>query len=196
MDLAGVPCERHRVVGREPRRRPDPDDAAEGGGDADRAAEIGALGERQHAGRDRNRGAARRARRAERAIPGIAGGAEHRIDGVGAGRKFRRIGLGKQDGAGRLEATHHLGVLVGNEIFEQWRPEGGSDAGGVRHVLDAEGQAVKRPERLAVHDRGLGPPRRGSRGLRGEGHDRIELGVDPRDRREMGVEHLDRADRA
>jgi hypothetical protein len=155
-----------------------------------------ALGKRQHARCDSNCRAARRAGRAERGIPGIAGGAEHGIDGVGAGGEFRRVGLGEHDGAGRLEAAHHLGILVGHEIRKQRRPETGPDAGGVRHILDADGQAVEGPEPLAGHDRGLGPPRRGVRGFDGESHDRIEFGVDPPDRREMSLEHLDRADGA
>jgi len=66
----------------------------------------------------------------------------------------------------------------------------------LRHILDAEGRAGERPEPLAGHDCGLGPSRRGVRGFDGEGHDRIVLGVDPRDCREMGIEHLDRADGA
>ena len=60
--LAGVPGERHRMVRHESRRRTDADDAAERRRNADRAAEIGALRDRQHAGRDRDRRTARTSR--------------------------------------------------------------------------------------------------------------------------------------
>ena len=99
-----------------------------------------------HAGRDRDRRSARRARRAERRIPGIAGDAEHLVDGVGAGREFRRVGLAEHDGAGGLEAAHHFGVFGRHMVLEQRRAVGGANAGGRRHVLDADRQAVQRPE--------------------------------------------------
>ena len=195
MDLAGVPAERHRMVRREPRRRPDSDDAAERRRNADRGAEIGGLGERQHPRGDRDRRAARRPRRRQRRVPGIAGRAEHRIDGVGAGREFRRVGLAEQDGAGRLEAADHLGVFSGNEVGVERRTIGGADAGGLGHVLDAEGQAFERRGRLACHDLRLGTPRRLAGRVGGERHDRIEAGIEARDCREMRIEHFDRAHR-
>src|SRR5215467_4194807 len=52
-------------------RRPYPHDAAERRRNSDRAAEIGSLRDRHHAGRDRHRRASGGAGRAERAIPRI-----------------------------------------------------------------------------------------------------------------------------
>ena len=195
--LARIPGERHRVVRRQPRRRPDADDAAERRRNADRAAEVGALRERQHAGRDRDRRAAGRAGRAERRIPRIAGRAEQRVDGVGAGGEFRRVGLGQHDGARGLEPAHDLGVLGRHMVLVERRAEGGADAGGQRDVLDADRQAVQR-RRAARRAR---PPASAARAasracVGGERDDRVELRVDPLDHGEMRVEHLDRADGA
>ena len=67
-----------------------------------------------------------------------------RIDGVGAGREFRRIGLAEDDGAGLAQPLDRGGILVGHEILVERRAEGGADALGERHVLDHDRQAVQR----------------------------------------------------
>ena len=87
--LARVPGERHRIVRYQAGRRANADDAAERGRNADRAAEVGALRHRHHAGRDRNRGAAGRACRTERRVPRIARRPEQRVDGVARRRRIR-----------------------------------------------------------------------------------------------------------
>ena len=68
--------------------------------------------------------------------------------------------------------------------------------GGQRHVLDCDWQAVQRTERLALHDGVFRAPRRVARLVGGEGHDRVELRVEPLDRLEVRIKHLDRADGA
>ncbi len=191
--LARIPGERHRMVGDQPRRRTDADDAAERRRDADRAAEIGTLRQRHHGGRHRRRRSARRTSRAERRVPGIAGGAEHRVHGVGAGGEFRRVGLGEHDGAGRLEPAHHLGILGGDVILMERRAESGADPGGRGDVLDCDWEAGERPERIAAHQRRRGGARLLPGALGGERDDGVERGIEPRDHFEMGVEHFDRA---
>ena len=94
--------------------------------------------------RDRDRRTAGRSGRAQRGIPRIEGRAEQRIDGVGAGREFRRIGLAEDDRAGLAQPLDRGGVLVRYEILVERRTEGGADALGERHVLDDHRQAMQR----------------------------------------------------
>ncbi len=63
------------------------------------------------------------------------------VDGVGAGREFRRVGLGQHDRAGGLEPAHDLGILVRDVVLVERRAEGGADAGRQRDVLDDDRQA-------------------------------------------------------
>ena len=194
--LARIPGERHRMVRRQAGCRADADDAAERRRDSDRAAEVGALRDRQHAGRNRHGRTAGGAGRAEFRIPGIAGGAEHLVDGVRAGCEFRRVGLGENDGAGGFQAAHDLGVLVGNVVLEKRRAEGGADARRHRDVLDADRQAVQRPERCAAHHRVFRRACRHARLIRRERDDGVELRVQALDVRQMRVQNLDRTDGA
>jgi hypothetical protein len=81
-------------------------------------------------------------------------------------------------------------------ILVERRGECGADAGRRRHVLDRDRQAVQWTERLALHDGAFSAPRRVARLVGGEGHDRVELRVEPLDRLEVRIKHLDRADGA
>ena len=62
--------------------------------------------------------------------------------------------------------------------------------------LIADRQAMQRAERLALHHRVFGPPRRVARLLGGERDDGVEFRIDRFDHREIRVEHFDRADGA
>src|SRR5215218_1367336 len=107
----------------------EPVDAAEGGGDADRATGVGALGYGAEAVRDGRgapaRGAAsvlawgeRRARRAEEEVVGRALVAE-----------LRRVGLAEDDRARLLQALDVGGVVVRHVAGQRFRAEGVPDAG-------------------------------------------------------------------
>ena len=110
--------------------------------------------------------------------------------------EFGRVGLGKHDGDGGLEPAYHFRILHRHVILVERRGECGADAGRRRHVLDRDRQAVQRTERLALHDGAFSAPRRVERLVCGEGHDRVELGIDLLDHLEVRIKHLDRADGA
>ena len=88
-----------------------------------------------------------------------------------------------------LSRRTDFGVFARHEILEQGRAEGGANAGGQRDVLDADRQAVQRPDRIAAHDRLLRRDRGGACLLGHQRHDGIELRVEPFDHRQMGVKH-------
>ena len=87
--------------------RPHADNAAEARGIAQRAAHVGAVRKPGHAGGERGGGAAGRAGGGARQIPGVAGRAEHLVEGIGAGAEFRRVGFGVDHRAVAFEAFDH-----------------------------------------------------------------------------------------
>ena len=126
------------------------------GRDADRAAAVAGMGERQHPGGDRGRRAAAGAAGDPLQVPGIAGWPVHRRLGGDAVAEFRHVGLADQDHAAGLGAAHHLAVMRGDGLRQEGQGVGGDRA--LRHqqqVLHQPGHARQRPfrQRLA----GAGP---------------------------------------
>src|SRR5262245_58627173 len=78
-------------------------DAAEGRGDADGAAPVGADGQRRKAGRDRRAGAAARSAGRQIRIPWIARDPEERIVGHALVTELGRVRLAEEDGARALQ---------------------------------------------------------------------------------------------
>ena len=109
--LEGVPQPVRGPRGHQARRRPEPDDPAERCGDAQRAAQIGPLGQRDHACGQRGRAAAGGAARAPLRVPRIPGAAEDLVEGVAPRGELGAVGLAEDDGAGLAEAPHHERVL-------------------------------------------------------------------------------------
>lgn len=107
------------MPGHASRRRPQPDDIAEGCGVAQRAAHVTAVGERLQPGRERRGGAAAAAARRTCGVVRISGGAEDGIEGVGTGGEFGNIGLAEADGAGPLQPVDEQVVLVGDVVGEE-----------------------------------------------------------------------------
>ena len=138
-----------RPVGRmgrdEADRRTQTDDAAERCRDAERTAEIGAFGERNHAGGERRGAAAGRSARALAGVPGIARPAEDFVERVAAGGEFRAVGLAEDDRARVPEPSDDLSVLVGHVVGVDRRTVRGPQRGDRRDVLDADGQSAERP---------------------------------------------------
>ena len=73
-------------------------------GIAQRAAQVGAVGERQHAAGERRRRAAAAAAAGLREVVGVARRAENRVESLRAGAELRRVGLADHDRAGVLAA--------------------------------------------------------------------------------------------
>ena len=134
-----------RPAGDAPARRLEADQAAAGGGDADRAAAVIAVGDRQHAGRDR-RGRA-------------AGGAAGRA--IGVPRVVRRAGvtrlgrrqdpeLGQIRGAddheaGVAQASHHVRAVTGPVTGQELGAEVHAHARDRDVGLDRDRHAGERP---------------------------------------------------
>ena len=80
--------------------RAEAEDIVPPGGITQAAAVIRTVGQRQHAQREGDRGAATAAARGARLLIGVEGRAIDGIVGVRAEAKLRRIGLADDDGAG------------------------------------------------------------------------------------------------
>ena len=192
LDAPGLPREPGRPDGDEARRGPEAHDAAEGGGDPQGAAEVGALGELAHTRRERHAAAAGRAAAGQRRVPRIAGRAEDGVEGVGARAELGGVGLAEDDRARRLQALHHERVVVGHAVLEDLRALGRADALREREVLDRDRHAMERPERRTARERGGGPPRRLERLLRGDRAIRVQRRIHLLDPREDRARHLER----
>src|SRR5207245_8581602 len=96
------------------------DDAAECGGDADRAAGVRADAAGAKARSNGGRRAAARAARNAREIPGITNGTEVGIVGSDAVSELMHVGLAKEDRTGFFELCDNLGVVLGYKVFEDF----------------------------------------------------------------------------
>ena len=152
-DAPWIPRERRRMVGHEAGRGAEADHAAERRGQAQRAAEIGALGQRAEAGGERDGAAARRAARRERRVPRVARDAEDLVEGVGARAKLRRVGLAHHDRPRRLQPRDDQRVFLGHVMLVDLAAPRGADALGRREVLDRHRHAVQRTEARAAPGR-------------------------------------------
>ena len=98
-----------------------PEEAAGGGRNADRAAAVAGIGERQNAGGHRRGRAARRTAGGMVEVPGIARRAiEPRLGRAGEA-EFGRVGLAEDDEAGLQVAFGQCRVVIGLVAFEQCR---------------------------------------------------------------------------
>ncbi len=107
------------AVGNATRPGPEAEHAAEGGGRAQRAAEIGAGRKPGHAGREGDRRASRGAAAGERRVPGVACDAEDLVEGVRPGAEFGRVRLAEHDPAPGLEPLDEKIGARRNVIPEQ-----------------------------------------------------------------------------
>ena len=184
-----APAFAHIGTGRIPcARRLQPDDAAIGRGNTDRAAAIGAVGRRHHARRDGRRGAAAGAARTVLQVPGIARRAvDHRLRRR-VQTELRRVGAPEDHQPGPLVTLDDGEIMVGDEAVIEMRPVPHPRAGvpGV-DILQQERHARQRALRQS---RLQSLPRLIVHLL----HDRIEPGIqrlDPPDRR---LQHFRRRD--
>ena len=114
--------------------------------DADRAAAVVGVRDRDDAGGDRRRRAAARSAGAAPAHPGIVNRAVE--DGLGGGvvAELGRLGGADQDQAGAAEARHQLGVVREDDAAREAAAEVERDPGGVAdQLLDHERHAAERP---------------------------------------------------
>ena len=154
---------------------------------------VAAVGDRQHAQRDRDAGAAARSARGLALVVGVERAAEHVVVGVGAEPEFRRVGLADDDGAGALHALDHDGVGGRHEILEDARALRGADALGRGQVLDRLREAVHPAADIrraqARSSRALACAQQIAAVLQRD--DGVDLGIERVDVVEVGVHHLD-----
>ncbi len=145
--------------------------------DADRAAAVGAVRERQHAGGDRRRGAARRAAGRARRVPRVAARAVQLGLGDAVIPNSGVFDLAEHDEAGVLHPPHDRRVVRRDVVGERARRERRAHAGRLRQVLDQHRHARERPGRRRAIARACSKT---------VGDKEVQLGVrrlDPRDRR-------------
>ena len=201
-DVLRIPCHeagRLQVVpqvgGRhrrdEPRRGAQPRDAAEGGGDPQRTAEIGALRERDHPRCERDRAAPGGPPRADGRVPRVPGHAEHLVPCVAARRELRRVRLPEDHRAGLAQAAHDERILRGHVVREQRRAVRRAEVRRLGHILDADDEPGEGSRILTGREGGVDGGRIHLR-LGIQRDDRVELPVVPFDAGQAGAEQIGR----
>ena len=181
---------RERRGGDPPSRRLEAEDAATGGGNPDRAASVGAVGERHEPRRERRRGPSAGAAGRALRVPGVPGVAVELRLGERDRAELRGVRLAEDDEAGVAQPADDRGVEVGDVVGERATRVRRSDAFRRGQVLDRNRDAVKRASVV----RGIGSPRVSERPPRRDGDERVQLGIEPLDSLEVELGELDRGD--
>ena len=176
-------------------------DAARGGGDADRSTEVGADSERAHAGGQRHRFPTARAAGRRVGVPRVDRRAREAAVGVPAQRDVGHVRATDDDRARLAESLHRRTVLGRDRVLECLQSERRRAARDVDVLLDRDGHAVERATRLPRRDRAVGCIGLRTRRLREHFDDRVHAAVHRVDAVEMGVDdfsarRLARADEA
>ena len=179
---------RRRAAAAASGRGAQPQHAAMRRGRAQRAHQVRAMRQPDLARRQRGRRADRGSARVERDVPGVAGGAEHRVGGVAAGAELGRVGLAHDQPAARLEALDQRIAGLGRDACQRGVAEAGGHARHVGEILGRDGQPGQ-PGRVTA----LAPGQRGDTGAcalgaaGGHGVDRRFDRVDARGRGGNGL---------
>ena len=120
------------------------DDAADRGGLADRAAGVGADGQRRLVGRHRGGGPAGRTARDLVQVPRVAAGTVRGVLGGRAHGELVHVGLAEDDRAGLLESFRDGGVVRRVPALQDAAPARGGHPGGGEDVLDRDRDARQR----------------------------------------------------
>ena len=165
--------------------------------DADRAAAVGAVGQRRHAGCDNRARAAGGATGGVVQVPRVARDApEWAVGRAGMGKLGRRGAL-VHDGAGAQQPVHRRCCVVGAEVLEDLGAEGGDLALDRVEVLDRDRHAFQRAQ-PAIRPRvlGLGLHRLRPRPVEIVVGDGVERGIDRLRAGDLRVQQLHRRERA
>ena len=171
-------------------RRLQSDAAAERARDANRAAGIGADGERDEAAADRRRRAAAGAAGNAVVAPGVVGREVVRIARRDAARELVRIGFAEHDRAGGAQPPDGLGVGGGDVFAKETRPVRRPQTGGVAQVFDGDRNPVQWTATATVHElfgEAIGVA---TRLVGAHGDERLHAIVGGGDARERGVGQL------
>ncbi|VXB84111.1 hypothetical protein NOCARDAX2BIS_380010 [Nocardioides sp. AX2bis] len=129
-------------------RRLHPDGAGHGAGLADRAAGVGAEGQRGLEGRHGGGRPAAGAAGDPVEVPRVVGGAVGGVLGGGAHRELVHVGLAQDRQARGAQPGHHGRVVRRAPALQDPRAAGGGQALRGQHVLDRDGHAVQGRGRL------------------------------------------------
>ena len=151
-------------------RRLQAEEAAARSGDPDRAAAVGAVRERDEAGREGGRRTSARPAGREVRVPRVAGRAVELGLRERDGPELRRVRLAEDHEARVAEPSHDGRVEVRDVVGERAARVGRADACGRREVLDRDRDAA---ERRVVGARVCGA-RVGEGVLAADGHERVE----------------------
>ena len=166
------------------------DDVAEAGGVAQRAAEVGAVGDGDHARGQGDGRAAAAAPATAGEVVGVARRAEDGVEGVRAGAELGDVALAQDDRAGGAQPLDDEVVLIRHVVGVDGRAEGRADARRRDEVLDHDGQPVQRARRPARGEGGVGGIGVGQGALGEERADRVDARIDPRDLVEVRLDDL------
>ncbi len=188
--VLGARPERNQVA-----RGLEPDEAAVGGREPDRAGAVRCAGGRAQPGRDRGGAAAARAGRASVRVPGVAGDPERGPLGVAHDRQLGQVRLPEDHGAGGAQAAHQLSVAGGRGDV-RGRAPGRDLPRDVLRVLDRDRDAEELPPPVVAAG---GPacvrlPGVGERALAQHAAKGVQLGIEPLDPLQVQLGELRRGD--
>ena len=116
---------------------------------AQRAAQVGAVGDGQHSAGQRHRRAAARPATGLRQIPRIPGAPEHWVESLRSRADFGRVGFADGDGARALRAFDQKRAEIRHVILENRRSKGGAQAAGFGQIFVGDGKPVQRAEKTS-----------------------------------------------
>ena len=191
---AGGPDVEVGPVGYASERGLEAEDAAEGGGDADGAGAVGAVGEGAESGGHGRGGAAAGAARGAISVPGIAARIAELVVAHVLVAEVGRIGLADDDGAGGLDAAGDGAVVAGDLVGVEDRAVGVAQTGAGFKVFDGDGQTVQEAEVVAAHDGGFGGASDVEGAVAVDGQIGVDGGVDALDAVQHGLDQFNRGE--
>src|SRR5579859_1787622 len=119
-----------------------------------------------------------------------------RIGGGDAVGKFMKIQFAEQHRALALEPRPYGGVVIGNEVGEDFRAASGENAVGIAKVLERDGNSMKGAAPMAADNFLFGLRRVVARGVGGDRDVGVDLLADLLDALEISLRDLDRGELA
>ncbi len=185
-DLVEARRERDQPVARDPPVGGlHPDDPAQRGGLADRAAGVRAERERREPGGDRGGGTTARTAGDPARVARVAGRAERRVLGRRAHRELVEVRLADRDPAGVEHPLHDRRGVRRLPALEDARRAGRGDPAGAEVVLQRDRDSGERARVLTARDRRVDRVGGGQRGVGHHEVERVQLGLARRDGREV-----------
>ena len=107
-------------------------------------------------------------------------------------RKFVAVQLAEQHRPSVAEFSHDRAIRLGNPVAKDLRRRCGADAGGSKHVLERDRNAVQRATILAGHDFGVGAPGVGDGPIGGDGDVGVYLRIQSFDALQVRLGEINR----